>query len=93
MGSGRVGLIATGHGPPAFRNGVGRAGRRGVSITSFGRGVGAADTFQLPSLISFGGVRVFGVLGLIVGPVIAAVALAMLRTYDREMCEPASGPS
>ena len=52
---------------------------------------------HVPTLLTFislfGGVRVFGVLGLIVGPVIAAVALALLRTYDREMCEPVSGPS
>jgi predicted PurR-regulated permease PerM len=31
---------------------------------------------------------VFGVLGLIIGPVVAAVALALLRTYDREICDP-----
>jgi predicted PurR-regulated permease PerM len=47
---------------------------------------------QVPALITFvalfGGVEVFGVLGLIVGPVIAAVALAVLRTYDREVCVP-----
>jgi predicted PurR-regulated permease PerM len=45
---------------------------------------------EIPALITFvalfGGVEVFGVLGLIVGPVIAAVALAVLRTYDREVC-------
>ncbi len=35
----------------------------------------------------FGGVEVFGVIGVIIGPVVAAVALAVLRTYDREMCE------
>ena len=47
---------------------------------------------QIPALITFialfGGVEVFGLLGLIVGPVIAAVALAVLRTYDREVCTP-----
>ena len=41
---------------------------------------------QLPTLLMFislfGGVQVFGLLGLIVGPVIAAVAVALLRTYD-----------
>jgi predicted PurR-regulated permease PerM len=45
---------------------------------------------QVPALLTFialfGGVEVFGVLGLIIGPVIAAVALALLRTYDREIC-------
>jgi predicted PurR-regulated permease PerM len=45
---------------------------------------------HVPTLLTFislfGGVKVFGLLGLIVGPVIAAVALALLRTYDREMC-------
>jgi predicted PurR-regulated permease PerM len=41
---------------------------------------------QVPSLVTFialfGGVEVFGLIGLIVGPVIASVALALLRTYD-----------
>jgi len=50
---------------------------------------------KIPSLITFialfGGVKVFGLLGLIVGPVIAAVAIAVLRTYDREVCAPLSG--
>ncbi len=45
---------------------------------------------HIPTLFTFialfGGVEVFGVLGLIIGPVIAAVALALLRTYDREIC-------
>jgi predicted PurR-regulated permease PerM len=44
---------------------------------------------QIPTLLTFislfGGVEVFGVLGLIIGPVVAAVALALLRTYDREI--------
>ncbi len=45
---------------------------------------------HVPTLLTFvslfGGVEVFGLLGLIIGPVIAAVALALLRTYDREIC-------
>lgn len=40
----------------------------------------------MPTLITFialfGGVEVFGLVGLIVGPVIASVALALLQTYD-----------
>ena len=47
---------------------------------------------HVPTLLTFislfGGIEVFGLLGLIIGPVIAAVALALLRTYDREMCAP-----
>jgi predicted PurR-regulated permease PerM len=43
---------------------------------------------HVPTLLTFialfGGVEVFGLLGLVIGPVIAAVALAVLRTYDRE---------
>jgi predicted PurR-regulated permease PerM len=46
---------------------------------------------HVPTLLTFislfGGVEVFGLMGLIVGPVIASVALALLRTYDREICE------
>jgi len=52
---------------------------------------------HVPTLLTFislfGGVRVFGLLGLIVGPVIAAVALALLRTYDREVSESAADAS
>lgn len=44
---------------------------------------------HVPTLLTFialfGGVKVFGLLGLVVGPVIAAVALALVRTYDREI--------
>jgi predicted PurR-regulated permease PerM len=44
---------------------------------------------QVPTLFTFialfGGVEVFGLVGLIVGPVIASVALALLRTYDRAL--------
>ncbi|HET9934805.1 MAG TPA: AI-2E family transporter, partial [Polyangiaceae bacterium] len=47
---------------------------------------------HVPTLLTFislfGGVKLFGLMGLIVGPVIAAVALALVRTYDREICEP-----
>jgi predicted PurR-regulated permease PerM len=43
---------------------------------------------NIPTLVTFialfGGVELFGVIGLIFGPVIAAVAMALLRTYDRE---------
>jgi predicted PurR-regulated permease PerM len=44
---------------------------------------------HVPTLLTFialfGGVKVFGLLGLIIGPVVAAVALALVRTYDREI--------
>ena len=47
---------------------------------------------HVPTLLTFislfGGVEVFGLLGLIIGPVIASVSLALLRTYDREICTP-----
>jgi predicted PurR-regulated permease PerM len=36
---------------------------------------------------------VFGLLGLVVGPVIASVALALVRTYDREISRERSRPS
>ena len=49
---------------------------------------------HVPALMTFislfGGVEVFGVIGIILGPVVAAVALAVLRTYDREVCSPAT---
>ncbi|MFO0569750.1 MAG: AI-2E family transporter [Polyangiaceae bacterium] len=47
---------------------------------------------HVPSLITFisliGGVQVFGLPGLVVGPVVASVALAVLKTYDRAVCKP-----
>jgi predicted PurR-regulated permease PerM len=55
-------------------------------------------TGHVPTLITFvslfGGVAVFGLVGLIVGPVIASVALALLQTYDAALCAAAdrSGP-
>ena len=86
-----VGLIAAGH-PVA---GVFELLWGGFVV------VGLSDYVIRPSLVGghghvptlltfislFGGVEVFGLLGLIVGPVIASVALALLRTYDREVCE------
>jgi predicted PurR-regulated permease PerM len=46
---------------------------------------------RIPSLLTFislfGGVAVFGLLGLVLGPVIVSVAYALLRTYDKEMAE------
>jgi predicted PurR-regulated permease PerM len=49
---------------------------------------------HVPTLVTFislfGGVEVFGLVGLIVGPVIASVALALLQTYDRELREMAN---
>jgi predicted PurR-regulated permease PerM len=48
----------------------------------------------VPTLITFialfGGVEVFGLIGLIVGPVIASVALALLQTYDAALCAAAA---
>jgi predicted PurR-regulated permease PerM len=45
---------------------------------------------HVPTLVTFislfGGVEVFGLVGLIVGPVIASVAIALLETYDRALC-------
>lgn len=45
---------------------------------------------HVPTLITFialfGGVQVFGLPGLVVGPVLASVALAVLKTYDRAVC-------
>jgi len=46
---------------------------------------------QVPALLTFialfGGVQTFGLMGLIVGPVVAAVSVALLRTYHRENSE------
>ena len=36
----------------------------------------------------FGGVETFGVIGLILGPVIATLSLAVLKTYAREVSRP-----
>jgi predicted PurR-regulated permease PerM len=46
---------------------------------------------SIPSIFMFialfGGVEVFGVIGLILGPVIVTLSLAILRTYEREVAE------
>ena len=47
------------------------------------KGVPAVFTF----VALFGGVEVFGFIGLILGPVIVTLAIAVLRTYDREVRE------
>jgi predicted PurR-regulated permease PerM len=91
-----VGLLATGH----TAAGIFELGWGALIV------VGASDYVirprlvrgdgQVPALITFialfGGVEVFGLLGLIVGPVIATVAFAVLRTYDREVCAPLANP-
>ena len=37
----------------------------------------------------FGGVQVFGIIGLIMGPMIATLSLAILKTYERQVAAPA----
>jgi predicted PurR-regulated permease PerM len=49
----------------------------------------------VPSILTFvalfGGVQVFGIIGLILGPVIVTLSLAVLRTYEREVAPRAEG--
>jgi predicted PurR-regulated permease PerM len=49
---------------------------------------------NVPSILMFialfGGVQVFGIIGLILGPLIATLSLAVLKTYERQVAEPAS---
>jgi predicted PurR-regulated permease PerM len=61
--------------------------------------VGASDYYVRPRLVGsdkdvpvlltfvslFGGVEVFGLVGLVLGPVIVALALAVLKTYQAEV--------
>jgi predicted PurR-regulated permease PerM len=92
-----IGLIATGHVAVGIFEFVWGALVVGVVSDYVIRPRLVGSGGHVPTLLTFislfGGVRVFGLLGLIVGPVIAAVALALLRTYNREMCDPISGPS
>jgi len=48
---------------------------------------------HVPSLLMFialfGGVQVFGIIGLILGPMIATLSLAVLKTYERQVAAPA----
>jgi predicted PurR-regulated permease PerM len=50
---------------------------------------------HVPTLITFislfGGVQVFGLPGLVMGPVVASVALAVLKTYDRAVTAESAG--
>jgi predicted PurR-regulated permease PerM len=50
-----------------------------------GRGKGIPSVFMFIAL--FGGVSVFGIIGLILGPVAVSLSLAVLRTYEREVAE------
>ena len=50
-----------------------------------GKGVPTILTF----VSLFGGIEVFGFIGLIVGPVIVTLCVAILKTYEEEMGEPA----
>ena len=47
---------------------------------------------SVPSILMFialfGGVEVFGVIGLILGPMIATLSLAILKTYERQVTDP-----
>ncbi len=53
-----------------------------------GRKKGIPSIFMFISL--FGGVEVFGIIGLILGPVIVTLSLAVLRTYERQVAEQAA---
>jgi predicted PurR-regulated permease PerM len=55
------------------------------------KGVPAIVTF----VALFGGVEVFGITGLILGPVLATLSLAILETYARELdgAAPATPPA
>jgi predicted PurR-regulated permease PerM len=48
---------------------------------------------NVPSILMFialfGGVQVFGVIGLVLGPMIASLSLAVLKTYERQVAAPA----
>ena len=83
----------------------GRAGSGMVELIYSALTVGiASDYFIRPRLVGrersipsifmfialFGGVSVFGIIGLILGPVTVTLSLAILRTYEREAAERAS---
>ncbi len=54
-----------------------------------GRGKSVPSVFMFIAL--FGGVSVFGIIGLVLGPVVVSLSLAVLRTYEREVGAPACG--
>ena len=71
---------------------------RGATATLEALALGASDYVirprlvggggEMPTLLTFvalfGGVEAFGIIGLILGPVLMALALAVLRIYERE---------
>jgi predicted PurR-regulated permease PerM len=63
-----------------------------IAIEYFVRPALVGRARQIPQLLTFislfGGIAVFGLLGIVLGPVIASLAYALLRTYDREMSPP-----
>jgi predicted PurR-regulated permease PerM len=57
-----------------------------------GRGGGVPTILTFVSL--FGGVEVFGIIGLVIGPVIVTLCVAILKTYEEEVTgQAASGPA
>jgi predicted PurR-regulated permease PerM len=84
---------------------AGHAGAGLVELVYSALTVGiASDYFIRPRLVGreksipplfmfialFGGVEVFGIIGLILGPVLVTLSLAILRTYEREVAERAA---
>ena len=84
-----VGLIVSGHAGAGSFELVWGAGVVGILSDYVIRPKLVGGRGHVPTLLTFialfGGVEVFGLLGLVFGPVLASVALALLRTYDREI--------
>jgi predicted PurR-regulated permease PerM len=69
----------------------------GIASDYFIRPMLVGRETNVPSILMFialfGGVQVFGIIGLILGPMIATLSLAILKTYERQVAEPASAQS
>jgi predicted PurR-regulated permease PerM len=84
--------IASGHAGAGLVEIIFSALTVGIASDYFIRPMLVGREKSVPSILMFialfGGVEVFGVIGLILGPMIATLSLAILKTYERQVTDP-----
>jgi predicted PurR-regulated permease PerM len=84
--------IASGHAGAGLVEIIFSALTVGIASDYFIRPMLVGREKNVPSIVMFialfGGVEVFGIIGLILGPMIATLSLAILKTYERQVADP-----
>jgi predicted PurR-regulated permease PerM len=84
--------IASGHAGAGLVEIIYSALTVGIASDYFIRPMLVGREKNVPSILMFialfGGVQVFGIIGLILGPMIATLSLAILKTYERQVADP-----